>query len=176
MLIENLSLKKNSLLRQYLSLILLVIPAFLFALLLFIYRHNPKIAIGESFPYLPFQFILVAIFGTVATVGGVLDWKFHRNPLNMKIPEKERLAEAAALGLGGLPMFVLMFCAMLGDRPTIFLMPILIVLVYTTTAISYDEFIFHKKRCGNIETHYHRMLVFGNGIAWFAWFHYIYCK
>ena len=94
----------------------------------------------------------------------------------MKIPKKERDAEAAALGLGGVPMFVLMWVAMMNSKPVNFLIPILIVLIYTVVAISYDEFVFHIKRCGKLENLYHRMLVFGNGIAWLAWVHFIYCK
>jgi hypothetical protein len=116
------------------------------------------------------------IFGGIATIGGVLDWRYHRNPLNMKIPKKERDAEAAALGLGGVPMFILMWFAMMNTKPSIFLIPILIVLIYTVVAISYDEFVFHIKRCGKLENTYHRMLVFGNGIAWLSWFHFIFCR
>lgn len=162
--------------RTYLSLLLLFIPAALFGVLIVLYRNNPKLNISYSFPYLPWQFIVIAISGTIATAGGLLDWRFHRNPLNMKIPKKERDAEAKALGLGGLPMFILMWFAMMSSQSTNFLIPILLVLIYTVVAISYDEFVFHIKRCGKLENRYHRMLVFGNGIAWLAWFHFIFCK
>ena len=159
--------------RPYLSLILLFVPAVLFAVLLFIYRDRPQINIQQHFPW---QFFLLGFFGIIATTGGVLDWCFHRNPLNMKIPKKEREAEAAALGLGGVPMFLLMWFAMMNEQPKIFLIPVIVVLIYTVTTISYDEFVFHIKRCGKRENLYHRMLVFGNGIAWLAWFHFIFCK
>jgi len=162
--------------RTYLSIILLFIPAVLFGLLLFIYKDNLKLQIIDKFPYLPWQFFMMIIFGLIATVGGVLDWRFHRNPLNMKIPKKERDAEAMALGLGGLPMFILMWFAMISSNASNYLIPILIVLIYTVVAISYDEFVFHTKRCGMIENTYHRMLVFGNGFAWLAWFHFIYYR
>ena len=162
--------------RQFLSLILLFAPAVLFGLLLFLFKDNSKLQIGEDFPFLPWQFSAITILGLIATIGGVLDWRFHRNPLNMKIPKKERDAEAFALGLGGIPMFVLMWFAMISSKPTHYLIPILIVLIYTIVAISYDEFVFHIKRCGKTEIIYHRMLVFGNGFAWLAWFHFIYCK
>lgn len=162
--------------RHYLSLILLFIPATLFGLLVFSFRHRLQLHIGVKFPYLPWQFCLIGLFGIVATIGGVLDWRFHRNPLNMKIPQKERDAEAKALGLGGLPMFILMWFAMMNKNPSNFLIPVLIVLIYTVVAICYDEFVFHIKRCGKIENMYHRMLVFGNGIAWLSWFHFIFCK
>lgn len=92
----------------------------------------------------------------------------------MKIPTEERDAEALALGTGGLPMFVLMWLAMMSSKPIYYLIPIVVVLIYTVVTICYDEFVFHIKRCGKLETIYHRMLVFGNGTAWLAWFHFIY--
>jgi hypothetical protein len=162
--------------RQYLSLVLLFIPAVLFGVLLIVFRNAPALSIMAASPFLPWQFFVIALFGIVATAGGVLDWRYHRNPLHLKIPKKERDAEAKALGLGGLPMFVLMWFAMLSAHPSYFLIPILLVLIYTVAAICYDEFVFHIKRCGKLETIYHRMLVFGNGIAWLAWFHFIYYK
>ena len=161
--------------RKYLSLILLFVPAVSFGLLLFLFKDNSKFLLADNFPYFPWQFIALTFCGLIATLGGVLDWRFHRNPLNMKIPKKERDAEAFALGLGGVPMFILMWLAMMSTRPTNYLIPILIVLIYTVVAICYDEFVFHIKRCGKTETIYHRMLVFGNGFAWLAWFHFIYC-
>ena len=162
-------------LRPYLSLILLFIPAVLFAILLFVFKDNEKLHITNAFPYLPWQFIAIAILGSIATTGGVLDWSYHRDPLNLKIPKKERDAEALALGLGGIPMIILMGFAMMSDSPTNYLIPILVVLIYTVVAISYDEFVFHIKRCGKLENTYHRMLVFGNGFAWLVWIHFIYC-
>ncbi|MES2774077.1 MAG: hypothetical protein V4722_07825 [Bacteroidota bacterium] len=162
--------------RQYLSLILLFAPAVLFGLLIFLFRDHSKLQLSDHLPFVPWQFIVIVIFGLIATAGGVLDWRYHRNPLNMKIPKKERDAEAAALGLGGLPMFVLMWLAMISGHPTHYLIPILVVLIYTVVAISYDEFVFHIKRCKKKENRYHRMLVFGNGLAWMSWFHFIYCK
>jgi len=160
--------------RYYFTLALLFLPALLFGILVVLYRWNLKLHISGHFPFLPWQFVLIIVFGTVATVGGVLDWKYHRDPLKLKISAKERAAEAKALGLGGLPMFILMWLAMVSDKPSNFLIPIIGVLIYTVVAISYDEFVFHIHRCSRTETCYHRMLVFGNGLAWLAWFHFIY--
>lgn len=165
---------KHNFFNYYRSLVLLFMPALLFAVLLAMFSGTGRLKAVSGFPFVPWQFIVVALAGTVATVGGVLDWRFHRDPLNLKIPKKERDAEAAALGLGGLPMFVLMWLATMSSRPSLYLIPILLVLIYTVVAISYDEFVFHIKRCGPKETRYHRMLVFGNGIAWLAWFHFIF--
>lgn len=161
--------------RYYLSLGLLFMPPLLFAVLLFIFKGHEKLQADHSFFSVPWQFLVITLFGIIATIGGVLDWRFHRDPLNMKIPKKERDAEAAALGLGGLPMFIFMWLAMMSQKPTVYLIPIVVILIYTVVAISYDEFVFHIKRCGPKENWYHRMLVFGNGIAWLAWFHFIYC-
>jgi hypothetical protein len=163
-------------LRSYLSLIFLFIPAILFGALILLYKGNTQLRISPHFPFLSWQFFAIGVFGVIATAGGILDWQYHRNPLNMKIPKKERDAEALALGAGGVPMFLLMWFAMLSAHPANFLIPILIVLIYTVVGISYDEFVFHIKRCGPTENRYHRMLVFGNGIAWIAWFHFIYCS
>jgi len=167
--------KKRKAFRDYLSLIFLFIPAVLFGVLILLYRNDLHLRIGPRFPFLGWQFYAIGLFGIIATTGGVLDWKYHRDPLNMKIPKKERAAEALALGVGGVPMFLLMWFAMLSSHPANFLIPILIVLIYTVVGISYDEFVFHIKRCGKLENGYHRMLVFGNGIAWISWFHFIYC-
>lgn len=169
-------MQKTNTFRSYLSLILLFIPAILFALLIFISRDNTKLEIYNYFPFLPWQFLLIALFGFIATIGGVLDWNYHRNTLKMKISKKERSAEAFALGLGGLPLFVIMWFATISHNPNIFLIPIVLVLIFTTIMICYDEFVFHLKRCGRLEMIYHRMLVLGNGIAWLSWFHFIYCK
>jgi hypothetical protein len=167
---------KSNFFRPYLSLFLLFVPALCFGILILVYRNHPKLAFSTALPFMPWQFWVLAFFGIIATIGGVLDWRFHRDPLYMKIPKKERDAEAAALGLGGVPMFVLMWSAMMNDNPRLFLIPIVIVLIYTVVAISYDEFVFHIKRCGKLENTYHRMLVFGNGLAWLAWFHFIFCQ
>ena len=160
--------------RAYLSLILLFVPALLFLGLVILFRENTSLQIESYFPYLPWEFLVIAIFGLIATTGGVLDWKYHRDPLKLQISKKERDAEAFALGLGGIPMFVLMWLAMLSDTPQLYVIPIIIVLIYTVVAICYDEFVFHRKRCEWKETIYHRMLVFGNGIAWLSWFYFIY--
>lgn len=160
--------------RPYLSLFLLFCPALLFGILLLVFRAHPRLGIQSSFPFLPWQFYVLILSGSIATLGGVLDWRYHRDPLKLKLSAKERDAEAKALGLGGVPMFLLMWWAMLSNTPAYFLIPIVVVLIYTVVAISYDEFVFHIHRCGKTENLYHRMLVFGNGLAWLAWFHYIF--
>lgn len=164
----------NSLFRNYLSLVLLFFPGVLFLMFILLLINTGVIEFANDFPYLPFQFLLIGLFGFIATIGGVLDWRFHRDPLKLNISKKERDAEAKALGLGGVPMFILMILASLSENPNLYLIPIIVVLIYTVVAICYDEFVFHIHRCGTEETIYHRMLVFGNGLAWISWIHYIY--
>lgn len=159
---------------MYRSLVLLFMPPLLFVLLLGANRHAPALHLTTEFPFLPWQFWIMGISGIIATIGGVLDWRFHRDPLRLQLSAKEREAEAAALGLGGVPMFALMWLAMNSPQPQLYLVPIVVVLIYTVVLICYDEFVFHLRRCGPTETRYHRMLVLGNGVAWLAWFHYIF--
>ncbi|MDF3821065.1 hypothetical protein P3G55_14225 [Leptospira sp. 96542] len=165
-----------NLISNYFSLALLLSPACLFFAFSFMIKDIPRFSLSNSFPYLPWQFFTIIIAGKVATIGGILDWRFHRKNIQMKISKKERITEVIALGFGGLPMFFLMWFAMMSTRPTIYLIPIIVVLIFTVSVICYDEFIFHKKRCGRLENLYHRMLVIGNGIAWLAWFQYIYVR
>jgi hypothetical protein len=87
------------------------------------------------------------------------------------VGRKERNCELLALAGGGVPMFVLMSAASLGQQPARFLVPVIVVLLFTVTLICYDEFIFHRRRCRRMETVLHRLLVFGNGAAWLAWAH-----
>ena len=150
---------------MYRSLVLLLVPAVLFVGLLWANRHAPVLRLSAHFPFLPWQFWVMGVAGTIATI---------LVTLRLQLSAKEREAEAAALGLGGVPMFVLMWMAMNSPRPHLYLVPIVVVLIYTVVLICYDEFVFHLRRCGPLETRYHRMLVLGNGVAWLAWFHFIF--
>jgi hypothetical protein len=157
-------------LRNYLSVVLLFVPAILFGLfLVFFLAPNME---GNW----PWQFSLLTVAGIFATVGGVLDWRYHRNPLRLKLSVKERDSEAYALFFGSVPLFGFMCLASLEQQPEVYLIPILVTVLVCTAFICYDEFVFHRKRCNREETLYHRMLVFGNGIAWLAWMHWIFVR
>ena len=77
--------------RYYISLILLFVPPLLFLGLLFLYKDHSKLDSFAAFPFIPWQFYMIAICGIIGTIGGALDWKYHRDPLNMKIPPKREM-------------------------------------------------------------------------------------
>lgn len=85
-------------------------------------------------------------------------------------------AHLLALGTGGVPAAVLMCAASIDADPRPYLLPVLVVVLYTTALICYDEFMFHRKWCGRLETVLHRLLVFGNGSAWLAWMHWCFVR
>ena len=89
-------------------------------------------------------------------------------------PREHRAHLAALLG-GGVPLFVLMAAASLSPRPPRFLLPVLVVLIFTVVLICYDEFVFHR-RCGRFEALTHRLLTFGNGLAFLAWAHWCFVR
>lgn len=108
----------------------------------------------------------------IATIGGVCDWIFHR--LYVATGPNEHRSHLLALVTGGLPIFCLMIAATLMTDPGILLVPIIACLLYTTSLICYDEFVFHFQRCRSLENIFHRMLVFGNGIAFLVWLNLIF--
>jgi prepilin signal peptidase PulO-like enzyme (type II secretory pathway) len=123
----------------------------------------------------PWELWAIALGGGVATCGGFLDWRFHRTQKLVMGPKEQRY-ELMALGLGGFPLFLLMSLASLSPHPAQYLLGVLVVLLFTVVLICYDEFVFHRKRCGNYENFLHRLLVFGNGFAWLAWAHWCFVK
>lgn len=162
-----LDLKRNTAPLGWTSLVslgLLFLPALLFLIGL-------KIAIYHGFK-LPWQFSAMGVFGTVATLGGVGDWWFHK--VYVTVGPHEHHSHLWALG-GGSLVFFLMAAASLSRRPQAFLVPIEVALLATVTLICYDEFQFHSRRCRPFETALHRMLVFGNGAAFLCWLHWLYC-
>lgn len=156
--------------REYISVTLLFVPCAVFCIGVF-FSGNPDLYHKIFFSV---ESVIILILGTAGTAAGVLDWNYHRKILGMKISRKERNAEAAALGLGGIPLSFLLAGAMHSTEPKNWLLPIISVLVFTAVLVSYDEFVFHRKRCSRKETVYHRVLVFGNAGAFLAWFHLIF--
>jgi Na+/glutamate symporter len=73
------------------------------------------------------------------------------------------------------PLFALMAAASVSAWPTSYLVPVLVVLIYTVVMICYDDFVFHR-RCGRFEAFTHRLLTCGNGLAFLAWAHWCFVR
>ena len=158
------------------SLAALLLPGLLFGSGLILLREDARFAWLSHLSQFPWELWVIALCGALATLGGLADWGFHRWVARCVISQKERNCELLALAGGGVPMFALMSAATVMPHPQSLLVPILVVLLFTASLICYDEFIFHKKRCKRLETVFHRLLVFGNGTAWLAWFHWCFAR
>lgn len=156
------------------ALLAMLTPAILFPVGLWFARHHPRLVwLGDGSAY-PWEFWAVAVCGTLATLGGTADWLVHRSG-GTTVGTREHQAHVAALAGGGIPLFILMALASVSSRPESFLVPVFIVVIFMVVLISYDEFIFHR-RCGFRETLCHRMLTFGNGLAFLAWVHWCFVR
>lgn len=161
--------------KDFVSLGAMLAPGLLFGMgLLWLYSVDARFSWVLSLQDSPWEFWVLASCGIIATIGGIGDWIYHR--VHVAVGPKEHKSHLLALITGGLPLFVLMAAATVVSRPTVFLIPVLVVVLYTTTLICYDEFVFHRKRCLPLETLFHRLLVFGNGVAWLAWFHWCFVR
>ncbi len=158
-----------------LTLLALLIPGLLFGLGLFLLRDHPRFSWVSSGTLYPWEFWVVLLGGATATIAGISDWRYHRSG-NTVVGGKEHRSELLALGAGGLPLFALMAVASVLPRPQVLLLPVLIVVLFTVVLICYDEFVFHRKRCGLYESVLHRLLVYGMGIAWLAWVHWCFVR
>ena len=156
------------------ALVLMFMPGVLLPLGLVLVRDNPRFSWMLHVSQFPWEFWAVAIFGSLATLGGTGDWLFHRSG-ETAVGAAEHQAHVLALGAGGLPLFLLMAAASLASRPLIWLLPVAAVLIVTVILICYDEFVFHR-RCGRLENLLHRMLTIGNALAWFAWAHWCFVR
>ncbi len=150
------------------NLVALFAPGLLFVVGLFLMREHERFRWVRVVTEYPWEFWVIAACGSIATVAGSADWAYHRS-VKAAIGRKEHHSELLALACGGVPLFVLMAAASIIDRPVVLLVPVIVVLVFTVVMICFDEFVFHRKRCGLYETVLHRLLVFGHGIAWLAW-------
>jgi hypothetical protein len=157
------------------TLIALFLPGALFGVGLLLLQDDPRFAWLTGAAAFPWELWVIACAGTAATAGGVLDWSYHRSG-RAAVGRAEHRSELAALAAGGLPLFVLMAIASVVERPGVLLLPILVIVLFTAAMICYDEFVFHRRRCGRYETLLHRLLVFGNGVAWLAWMHWCFVR
>lgn len=150
------------------------VPAVLCPLGLFLLRVDARFAWLGDIRAWPWELWAIAVCGTVATLGGVLDWRFHRSGETV-VGRGEHRAHVLALAGGGVPLFTLMAAASISARPAQFLVPVLVVLICTVVMICYDEFVFHR-RCGRFERFAHRLLTCGNGLAFLAWAHWCFVR
>jgi hypothetical protein len=157
------------------TLAALFLPGALFGLGLLLVRDQPRFAWLSSLSLYPWELWVILVSGLVATTAGVLDWRYHRSGRTV-VGAAEHRSELLALAAGGVPLFVLMAVASVLPRPRVLLLPILVIVLFTAALICYDEFVFHRKRCGAYETLLHRLLVFGNGLAWLAWTHWCFVR
>ena len=156
------------------GLIALLIPAIGFPAGIWLLADEERFRwIGNPAAF-PWQFWVVAVFGTVATAAGIIDYRIHRSGATV-VGRSEHQAHVAALAGGGLPLFALLAAASLISSPGFFLIPVLIALIATVVLICYDEFRFHR-RCGQSEVLAHRTLTIGNGIAFLAWAHWCFAR
>ncbi len=156
------------------ALVAMLVPAVLFPTGLVLLLDDPRFSWLNRPTDYPWEFWIVAVCGTAATLAGWADWTIHRSGTTV-VGVREHRAHVAALGGGGVPLFALMAAASISPRPLAFLLPILVVLVLTVVLICYDEFLFHR-RCGRREVLMHRALTFGNGLAFLAWVHWCFVR
>jgi len=156
-------------------LLALFVPAVLFGVGVFLLRGDPRFVWLNDPAAYPWELWAMGVCGVTATAAGVADWRYHRSGATA-IGGPEHQSELVALAGGGLPLFLLMAAASILTRPAVLLIPVLIVVLFTAVMICYDEFVFHRKRCGRYETILHRLLVFGNGLAWLAWTHWCFVR
>ena len=156
------------------ALLAMLGPAAGFAVLLVLASHTARFDWLTHLMSWPWELWTIGGCGTLATVGGVLDWRHHRSGATA-VGRAEHRAHVAALAGGGLPLFALMAAASASVRPQDWLLPIIVVVLFTTVLVCLDEFRYHR-RAGRFETLTHRLLVFGNLAAWLAWMHWVYVR
>ncbi len=156
------------------ALLAMLGPAAGFAALLVLAARTPRFGWLSDPAAWPWELWAIGGCGTLATVGGVLDWRHHRSGATA-VGRAEHRAHVAALAGGGLPLFALMAAASASIDPRNWLLPIIAVALFTTVLVCLDEFRYHR-RAGRFETLTHRLLVFGNLAAWLAWMHWVYVR
>jgi hypothetical protein len=165
----------GSRIRESANLLASLAPGVLFGLALVALSRQPRFGWLTVPARHPWELWVIALAGTVATAAGIADWCYHRTA-GVKVGPNERKAELLALAGGGLPLFFLMCAASVAPWPHVFLLPVLIVLMGTLVLICYDEFVFHRRRCGGFEALLHRTLLGGHACAFLAWAHFCFVR
>jgi hypothetical protein len=157
------------------SLLASLAPGLLFGVGLRVLSAHPRFDWLWDAARHPWELWVVACAGTAATVAGVADWVYHR-AAGLRVGPNEHRVELLALVGGGLPLFLLMAAASVAPRPQAFLLPVLGVLMGTVALVCYDEFVFHRRRCGRLETLMHHTLLLGHTTAFLAWAHFCFVR
>lgn len=161
--------------RSILGLTLAFLPGGLFILGLLHLNIHAKLPWGAPWP-LPWEVWGIAVFGTAALLAAAGDWHYHLFVARTGVSPTEEKTELIALGFGGLPLFLAMAKASLAAEPRLYLIPVIGLLLFTTVMICRDELLFHRRRCGAWENFLHKVIVGGNGLAWLAWFHWVFVR
>ena len=167
----------NARTRAVVGLTLTFLPGGLFAaglLVLSLHHRLPWPGAGPA--AVPWQAWLLAAAGLSSLGAAVLDYRYHTRSAAGTVSPLEERAELIALGFGGFPMFLVMALASFAPDPRPLLPLVIGLLVFTTAWICYDEFVFHRRRCAAYERALHKVIVSGNGIAWLAWFHWVFVR
>jgi hypothetical protein len=143
------------------------------AALLFV-RGRPEFAFLENPASWPPELWIIAIGGSLATLAGAADFVWHVRGLR-EVSRREERGEIVALALGGAPLFAIMAAASVAAAPRSFLVPVLVTTMFTVACVCHDEFVYHR-RCHWMEALFHRALIFGNGLAFVAWFHWVFVR
>src|SRR5260370_21815670 len=81
----------------------MLVPAVLFPTGLLLLREDARFAWLHDVRAYPVEFWIIAVCGTVATAGGVLDWLYHRSR-ETTVGRREHPAHLLALPTVGLPL------------------------------------------------------------------------
>jgi hypothetical protein len=165
----------NARLRAVIGLTLSFLPGALFAGGLFFLFLANRLPWPGGAAGVPWEAWAVGATGIAGAVAAIADYRYHTRVVKAVSPLEERV-ELIALGFGGLPMFVVMAMASFAHDPRPFLPAVAALLAFTTAAICYDEFVFHRRRCAAYENALHKVIVGGNGAAWLAWFHWVFVR
>jgi hypothetical protein len=152
-----------------------IIPAVGFIAGLFWVRGRPQFAFLEMPASWPIELWIIAIGGSIATLGGFADFVWHVRGLR-EVSRKEERGEVVALALGGAPLFLIMAAASVASDPRLFLLPAVIAAMFTVACVCHDEFVYHRLACTRTESAFHRILIFGNAMAFLAWFHWAFVR
>ena len=157
------------------GLLAFAIPGAGFILGLFAVRGRPEFGFLEDAARWPLELWIIAFGGSVASVGGLADFVWHVRG-HHEVSRREERGEVIALLCGGAPLFLIMAAASVAADPRPYLLPVLLVLMFTVVCVCHDEFVYHRRACTKTEALFHRVLIFGNSAAFLAWFFWIFVR